>query len=392
MKKLFSIVLVIAFGYAFAYFFVGKEKGYEFAPDFEKILNFDNILQKIKEKQKQKKLADYNEKFQEAMEEYYYGDYWSVSSDFYDLFEDTDSLEPLYWAAMSELKDEYYSSAITYFQELINLDFENKYDSAFYNLGQAFYWNSEFENARDAFKNYLIVYPSDEYALDWLAWCFYKTDEYDSAYFYEQKALEINPNYPDGYYGIAHFKIRYTEDYDISTQKEKKLLKEAIKYNWKVFSLDSLYYEAYYENGKAYYYLANYDSSVYYMNEYFDYDPTDESTITYLAKDFYYLKDTIALKSLQEKIDVDSLNEKPTYYLAKLQFNNANYVDASENFFLCYKISDDANYLIDIAKCYQKMGNNSDAIDILNKYLDESIDDSRKQEALDMLQELDDEL
>ncbi len=402
MKKLLAIIVAIALGYVFAYFFVGQNKGYKFIPGVDDFTDFQSLYENFKEKQKQNKLDKYNKKFNEGLMHFSDEDYWWAADVFEELYIDYGTPEALYWLGRSEYADGYFSTALDYFEELLyDVADDGSFDSAYFYLAKAYYQEDEYDDALDAFQNYLNEYPDDVVAMDWCAWAYYMIDEYDSAYVYEQKAIELDPEYADAYYALAHFKLYYALHEDLSKSKQKNLLKEIVSYNWKTLSLDSEYYDAFYDNGKAYYYLKNYDSAAFYLEEYFNQYPTDKYALGYLIDIYSQKKDMenlariadIADKELtDDDVEVDSLIALAQKYQADNLLEKEDYETAIEIYYTCYTKTLDPNYLLDLANAYKITKDTLDAIDAINKFLDETDDDNRRQEALQMLQDLDDEL
>lgn len=365
MKKLFVILVIIFLGYTTAYFFVGKSKDYKFIPsesdfeiedifkDFGKFL--DNIGKKKVSTEDSLLSVEY---FKQGMQQYKDGKYENAVWSFYDATQkDPYNKEALFWNGKLEFKLKSYYSAEDIFNELIDLDDEYEYDSAYFYIGIINYEQEYYDKAIEFFSEFLINHPESVESLNYTAWCYFKSElEYERAIKTEEKILEFDENSAIAYNSIGYFYLEYAEYTDNEHLKNEYLTKSITK-NKKALKIAPDNHYTAFNIHYAYYQLNKIDSSIYFAKLAIKINPKYDKAYGGLAKIYYHNKNFkqsiyYANKAILQN---DSSELNYYYYRAKSYFNTNKFLQAANDFSKCHELSDKPSYLIELANVYVKI-------------------------------------
>lgn len=383
MKKFFSFILIILFGYLTSYMFVGKSKGYEIIPKNFNIEEIVEDLEKYIEDLSKTKVSEQDslnavENFDEAMKYYHQGNYERASLNFEYAFEiNPYYYEAEYYLAKSYLKNEQYYDAYFEFDQLLNNS--SDYDSSHLYLAQVNFYIDDYSAAANSIEQFLNIYPDSEEGLYWRANISYYNGYQDLAISYLQDLIKVNSNYAPAYSLLSKFYVEQQEP-------KKSILMLRTAYNILpdnteiAFNLASIYYQK-----------NNLDSALFFVETLINYKSTDDRAYNLLA--LIYLQEgkfDEAHAAISKALEYNYLY---AYVATRAEIfsNQGDYKSANFDYLECYKSTSENKYLILIAETYEKIGDYKEAIEYYSSYLDNvSYDDTNRNYVVERIQAIED--
>jgi len=268
--------------------------------------------------------------------------YWEKSIKFYNKFLDIDPFSENIWYSLA-----YCYYAIEKFDKALEalefaLAINPGYISCYHLKGEIFYELENYEKAISIYNEVIKeVSKTDLVSFCSIGDCYIKLNDFDNAFNYYNKALEINPNFSDAWYGLAQI------------DKEKGLIDSCVEKIKKAIDLNSENADYWFSLGEIYKNLNKKDLALKAFSKAIEIEPSDyESWIEYAriyfeenkiydaidilnkAYQYNYNNSTINYELASYYIDINKYSEAMTYFERGLALNYAehkNYLERISN-------------------------------------------------------------
>lgn len=141
------------------------------------------------------------------------------------------------------------------------LSFAPQNDALLENRGDAYYWSKQYTDALKDYEEALKI-ESTPYRLDHIGYCYYRFNEYEKSIVFYNKALKLNPEYKDCYWGLN------------LTYNAMHKYNDAIVAGHKAIAIDSTYDSALGNLGWSYYCAGDYKNCITYSYKALKYEPS----------------------------------------------------------------------------------------------------------------------
>lgn len=265
-------------------------------------------------------------------------------------------------------------------------------ETTHYHFVRSLMFRKEYELARDEFRLLNSKYGQKIEYTNGLGAAFYQLFEYDSAMYYYNRSVEIDPTHQFSYYnrGMLHYEMdnftkagsdvekhldRYPKDADAwallaDVYREDPELGNAIESYKKAIDLDPQNENAWFGISEAYFNEKDYEKALEASLELVKIDGDDPVNLTQLG-DVYYFMDNEhyeeAIKWYKKSIKYDGKDAYTYSQLASSYDYSGDYKQAVPFFLKALEIEENIDDRLDLANCYVELGMLENAMEEVDK-------------------------